>query len=47
MTYFSLRALYGKDLVHNAVDVSIDVEQAKQDIQLIFGDLDREEGKKY
>ncbi|CAF2556903.1 unnamed protein product [Rotaria sp. Silwood2] len=41
----SLRALYGKDLVHNAVTVSIDVEQAKHDIQLIFGDLDREEGK--
>ncbi|CAF3852842.1 unnamed protein product [Rotaria sp. Silwood2] len=39
----SLRALYGKDLVHNAVTVSIDVEQAKHDIQLIFGDLDREE----
>ncbi|CAF3832047.1 unnamed protein product [Rotaria sordida] len=39
----SLRALYGKDLVHNAIDVSMDVEQAKNDIHLIFGDLDREE----
>ncbi|CAF1064773.1 unnamed protein product [Rotaria sp. Silwood1] len=38
----SLRALYGKDLVHNAIDVSTNVEQAKHDIQLIFGDLDRE-----
>ncbi|CAF0958608.1 unnamed protein product [Rotaria sordida] len=39
----SLRALYGKDLVHNAIDVSMDVEQAKNDVHLIFGDLDREE----
>jgi len=39
--------MYGKDLVHNAIDVSTDVQQAKNDIHLIFGDLDREEqGKK-
>ncbi len=43
----SLRAIYGKDLVHNAIDVSTDVQQVKNDIHLIFGDLDREEqGKK-
>ncbi len=43
----SLRAIYGKDLVHNAIDVSTDVQQAKNDIDLIFGDLDRDEhGKK-
>ncbi|CAF4722405.1 unnamed protein product, partial [Rotaria socialis] len=39
----SLRALYGKDLVHNAIDVSSDAEQGKQDIHLIFGDLERDE----
>lgn len=39
----SLRAVYGKDLIHNAVDVSHDVQQAKNDVQLIFGDLDRDE----
>ena len=39
----SLRALYGKDLIHNAIDVSTDVEKAKSDIHLFFGDLDREE----
>jgi hypothetical protein len=39
--------MYGKDLVHNAVDVSSDVHQVKNDIHLIFGDLDQEEhGKK-
>lgn len=43
----SLRAMYGKDLVHNAIDVSPSVQQAKDDIHLIFGDLDKEEhGKK-
>ncbi|CAF2040801.1 unnamed protein product, partial [Rotaria magnacalcarata] len=36
----SLRALYGKDLVHNAIDVSSGAEQGKQDIHLIFGDLE-------
>jgi hypothetical protein len=35
--------MYGKDLVHNAIDVSTDVEKAKTDIHLIFGDLDHEE----
>lgn len=45
--FFSLRAIYGKDLVHNAIEVSSTVEQAQNDIHLIFGDLDREEqGKK-
>ncbi|CAF2054815.1 unnamed protein product [Rotaria magnacalcarata] len=39
----SLRALYGKDLVHNAIDVSSGAEQGKQDIHLIFGDLERDE----
>ncbi len=38
----SLRALYGQDLVHNAVDGSSDIQQAKTDINLIFGDLDRD-----
>ena len=41
--YISLRAIYGKDLVHNAIDVSPDVQQAKNDINLLFGDLDRDE----
>ncbi|CAF1461912.1 unnamed protein product, partial [Adineta steineri] len=31
----SLRAMYGKDLVHNAIDVSPDVQHAKNDIHLI------------
>ena len=39
----SLRAMYGKDLVHNAIDVSPSVQQAKDDIHMIFGDLDKEE----
>ncbi|CAF1540685.1 unnamed protein product, partial [Adineta steineri] len=39
----SLRAMYGKDLVHNAIDVSPDVQHAKNDIHLIFGDLDKDE----
>ncbi|CAF1180180.1 unnamed protein product [Adineta ricciae] len=39
----SLRAMYGKDLVHNAVDISPNVQQAKDDIHMIFGDLDKEE----
>ncbi len=39
--------MYGKDLVHNAIDVSTDTQQVQHDIHLIFGDLDREEhGKK-
>jgi hypothetical protein len=41
--HISLRAIYGKDLVHNAIDVSPDVQQAKNDINLLFGDLDRDE----
>ncbi len=45
--YCSIRAIYGKDLVHNAVDVSSDAAQVKNNMDLIFGDLDREEhGKK-
>ena len=35
--------MYGKDLVHNAIDVSPSVQQAKDDIHMIFGDLDKEE----
>ena len=39
--------MYGKDLIHNAIEVSTDVQQAQNDIHLIFGDLDRDEhGKK-
>ncbi|UJR31186.1 hypothetical protein I4U23_018693 [Adineta vaga] len=39
----SLRALYGKDLIHNAIEVSSDIQQVKNDIQMIFGDLDQDE----
>jgi hypothetical protein len=35
--------MYGKDLVHNAVDISTDVANAKNDIHSIFGDLDKDE----
>ena len=40
---FSLRALYGKDLIHNAIEVSPDAAKAKDDIHLLFGDLDQVE----
>ena len=39
-TSSSLRALYGKDLVHNAIEVSSDAAKAKDDIHIVFGDLD-------
>jgi len=39
----SLRAIYGQDHVHNAIDVTTDAHQVKNDIHLIFGDLDQEE----
>ena len=39
----SLRATYGKDLIHNAVDVTNDTQQVQNDIHLIFGDLDKDE----
>jgi predicted deacetylase len=35
--------MYGKDLIHNAIDVSPTVEKAQNDIHLIFGDIDQEE----
>ena len=42
----SFRALYGKDLVHNAIDVITDTEQVKNDIELIFGGVDKDEQSK-
>ena len=35
--------MYGKDRVHNAIDVSTDVTKAKKDIHLVFGDFEKEE----